>query len=575
MQFHAFIPFARHRLTRCVVTLSVLALVEGSEPKAFAQSVPRRDQPSIDGKLSNGSIRGRVFSTDGRPLRKVQVRVSGGGSKTAANGATTDSDGNYEIGDLSPGRYSLQFSRPGFLTISYGQKYPGELPQEILLGASDKLAGINVVLPRGGVIGGRIVDEIGDPLAGAQAFALQSKYFRGQRKPVLATHGVRTDDTGAFRIAGLLPGDYYVLAVSVEQWPVVRAQKREMMGYVATYFPGRTELAGAQRVRVAVGQEVVIGDIGLFVGHAVSVSGVVLGSKGAPTSASVRLLQEVSGPGFGSMSTIGATTATSDGAWHFREVLPGEYLLRVETTDSSEAEEGAAVRISVSDTDIDGLIINTAKGGTISGTIKVASEAGGRLDVSALRVGVRTRELRFDVPKPADGVVSSHGEFISRAVVGTQRVTVIGLPDGWRVSKMELNGDSIIDRDLTAGPSEHIQRVSIEVSDRVTRLAGTLRDERSKVTATGTVIVFPEDSSLWDEYSRHIRAARPSKDGTFEIVGLPPGKYFASAFDYLPEEDWRDPEVLSEIRVRATRFELAGEELKRLELVVINRNEKK
>ena len=73
--------------------------------------------------------------------------------------------------------------------------------------------------------------------------------------------GDRSDDTGAFRVYGLPPGDYYVSARSDGMTPMMMPDARlatgdSDQGYAPTYYPGTPSPADAERVTVAVGQEV-------------------------------------------------------------------------------------------------------------------------------------------------------------------------------------------------------------------------------------------------------------------------------------------------------------------------------
>ena len=80
------------------------------------------------------------------------------------------------------------------------------------LPAGQTLEKVVIGLPRGSVIAGRIVDEFGEPLTGAQVSVQRYAYVNGMRQLRPAGQGDRTDDQGAFRVFGLPPGEYYVSA---------------------------------------------------------------------------------------------------------------------------------------------------------------------------------------------------------------------------------------------------------------------------------------------------------------------------------------------------------------------------
>ena len=79
----------------------------------------------------------------------------------------------------------------------------------IQLADGQQIKGLDVRLPRGGVIGGHVFDERGDPAPGVRVRVLRFQYVQGERR--MAPAGAsQTDDQGAFRVWGLNPGDYYL-----------------------------------------------------------------------------------------------------------------------------------------------------------------------------------------------------------------------------------------------------------------------------------------------------------------------------------------------------------------------------
>src|SRR5262245_5001241 len=170
---------------------------------------PRAGRPGEDPQKGTAVMRGYVVASDtGTPLRRAMIRVMSqdgrGGGMT-----TTDADGRFEVMELPAGRYTVNASKAGFVSMSYGQRRPDQsgTTLEILDGQLvDKIA---LSLPRGGVITGRVLDEFGDPLAGAQINALRPRYMDGRRR-LMPSGSASTDDLGAFRLYGLAPGDYFV-----------------------------------------------------------------------------------------------------------------------------------------------------------------------------------------------------------------------------------------------------------------------------------------------------------------------------------------------------------------------------
>jgi hypothetical protein len=106
---------------------------------------PPRDVPEA-GKKGTGVIRGRITNTEGRPLRRVQLRLSGE-SIPEGRTASTNGLGKFEILDLPAGRFNLSASRAGYLPMSFGQTRVGEPGRPIELADGQALDNSDLVLP--------------------------------------------------------------------------------------------------------------------------------------------------------------------------------------------------------------------------------------------------------------------------------------------------------------------------------------------------------------------------------------------------------------------------------------------
>ena len=193
--------------------------------------LPTRDQTGGNGTGDQAAgtaiIRGRVVAADsGTPVRRAQVRAQSGELR-ANRLVSTDAQGRFEFKDLPAGRWNLTASKAGYMTLRFGQKRSFEAGSPIEISEGQLMERADFSLPRGAAITGRVFDEFGDPVANARVQVLRYQMVQGQRRLNPAGGGDQTDDTGAYRIYGLAPGDYYVSAHASRRQRSIRRRSEQ------------------------------------------------------------------------------------------------------------------------------------------------------------------------------------------------------------------------------------------------------------------------------------------------------------------------------------------------------------
>src|SRR5262245_2895054 len=297
------------------VSLVVFMLVVGLADAVIAQA-PRPRSQRIDPLTA--SISGQVTTDSGTPIRGAEVRLSVDGRFSRL--AITNDEGRYELRNLPAGTYKLIVTKSGFITLEYGQRRPFESASTIAIREGDN-ATASVALMRGSAIFGRVIDEFGDPSIGTRVQVMRIRPESDGRRMVPVGAGDQTDDTGAFRLYGLPPGEYYISAST----GLIDAVKRDP----PVYYPGTMTFAEAVPIALAAGAEASADFQILEVAQAATVSGVVLNSSGAPApGAMVNLLSNTvsSAPGVAGMTALHADAAP-DGTFTIQNVPPGPYTL--------------------------------------------------------------------------------------------------------------------------------------------------------------------------------------------------------------------------------------------------------
>jgi hypothetical protein len=547
---------ALHRVIWFAAALCLTPGVGRAQVSSLPNS-PNQPQATTKSPSATAVVRGRVVVSDtGQPVHRAQVRLSSldGGTSHAV---LTEVDGSFEIENVAPGRYNAVASKNPFISSTYGHRRPGDDAATMLnVLANQTIERLDFALRRGGVVRGRVVDEYGDAVSRAQVTSMQWQAPGGQRRLVNA-RSVTTDDLGEFRLFGLNPGDYFVQAT----WrsPVVSGSADDGIGYATTYFPSTPNAADAQRVRVGAGT--ITSDI-LIVMTSVptaKISGMAVDSRGQPLSGMVVVAS--SSAGFSNI--VSGAPLRPDGSFLIANVTPGEYVLSAQARTASD--ETVRTIVSVAGADITAVRLVGSKPVSISGRILV--DPGQSLESRTLMIAavpVRWDQMiGFGWTPP--GKVNADFTFAMKSAPGLRRLEV-SLPPEWSVRAIRYRGADITDSGVEIPPNHDVDGIDVEVTSRVTTVSGLVTDARGLPATDYTTVIFPQDQNLWTTPHRYLKTARPGRDGRFTIIGLPPGDYYAAAYDHVDPGTAADPDFLNAIRADATGFVITEGETKALEL---------
>jgi hypothetical protein len=564
-----------HRIA-CVILVVLAILVARPSPaqgQAVTQATPLPQAPATGPRdpakpkdTGTARISGRVVNAEsGTPLRRAEVML---GSETLkeARSTSTDEAGRYEFKDLPAGRYTLSASKAGFAFVSYGQKRPFQPGRPLEVADGLVLQRIDVSLPRGGVIAGRLTDEFGEPVAGIGVRAMRYSYANGKRQLAPVGFG-STDDRGQYRIFGLAASEYYVAAQPGGGFGFTQSDSKA--GFAPTFYPGTPSVTEAQRLRVAAGSENAAVNFALVPARTVKVSGTVIRADGQPASQGFLMLQ-TGGQDETSFTVTGAGIVQSDGTFTISGVGPGDYVLHLSLGDNEDAESGS-LPISVNGAeDVTGLTLTTSRPSTVAGQVVFDAAAPDRL---------RPAEFGFflQAATPAMAfwgsqlVPKEDWTFEARGGSGTMLVQPGRLPDGWMLKSVLLNGEDVTDAGITPRSGERLEGLQIVMTSRLTRVNGTAVNDVNQAARDYVAVLFPDDPALWTRFTRRVRVETPDQQGRFESAKLPPGHYLAAALEYIEDGQQTDPEFLESLRAWATPFDLREGETKALTLKVAAR----
>jgi hypothetical protein len=151
----------------------------------------------------------------------------------------------------------------------------------------------------------------------------------------------------------------------------------------------------------------------------------------------------------------------------------------------------------------------------------------------------------------ASANVRPDGSFAVEGINGPRRLEVLAAPPGWVLKEIRAGGINVTDQILPFGTAdESLRDVEVVLTDRVSELIGSVRDDRARPMIAATLIVFSTDRSQWYLRSRYVQRVRTEADGSFSIAGLPAGMYYAAPVRDVPADGadaWQDPAFLESL----------------------------
>jgi protocatechuate 3,4-dioxygenase beta subunit len=574
---------ARLQLT---VALACVAVAGGAAQQV---QTPTRDTTAAAAQpTGTGVIRGTVVNADAdaRPMRLAKVTLNSNALRRLPV-VMTDDAGRFEFRQLPAGRFTVQASKPGYLQASYGQKRPDGPGLPIML-ADGQQMDITIRVPRGGVITGTIRGPGGEPAPGVQVNALvyndptAPDRKLGNRTFSNSGNGsLTTDDRGVYRIYGLPPGEYYLMAqpltsplggqtVSTAEldWaqrllaapgaPIVPAPPAgQAATFSAVLYPGTTDLAAAEGITLSAEEERSGIDLTLNYVPTATVSGVVLDMDGHPPRVSQLTLIRPNVP-FGMRTGGGFMRADAEGKFSATGITPGDYILAARGA-GHDAEVTAAgpqgdasqplwamMELHVNGRDMTGLELKLAPGINVSGRIVFDGTAKPPADLSKLTVSMAAQDQTSLGSPPAnakaDGTFAIPGVGPGRYRLFATVPTTQG-PAVWTLKSATVHGVDSQDTPFDIARDDVTDAV-ITFTDHPAELTGVLSDASGRAAIEYFILVVSTDRSTWSSQSRRIRAVRPSNNGNFSISGLPAGEYYVLALTDLEQSRMYSPSYL-------------------------------
>ena len=589
-------------------------LLIGAAVLTFARVAPaqQRDPTAkpITKSVGSAIVAGRVITseTGDTPVRRAIVTLIST-DRVESVSTVTDNEGRFAFTALTDGRYTLSARKAAHLSTNYGAKRPGRPGTTLILAAGQRLTELRLVLPPGAVIAGAVRMPNGDPVPNTRVMVIpRAQASAGGRS--IGPQPFRTDDRGEFRIYGLMPDTYLVVALpdiavgpvhqrtAAEYDDLVRtlAQRPQpsgtgaganvvappppvpLVGFAPIFYPGTAIGANALPITVRAGEVREGMDIPITLVRVATISGVVTGVDGQPMQ-NVTISVTPGGPPLPSLPIVssGASRPDKDGRFTITSVRPGSYRLTARAGGVTYSDDGSSMNIrgdqqtqwavadvQVQGEDVDGVLLQLRPGLTFTGRLDASGAAippdfwkSIRItlhETSSLPAGVVLNGGSNGFPTSGTNqrraTILDDGTFEINGIQPTAYDVEVNVPaspgSSWSLKSIMAGGRDVRDAPLTFDQGS-ISGVTVTLTDKPASVAGALSSATGQAATDYYVVLFPEDRAVWHERSPRFRVMRPAADGGFSTRDLLPGKYRIAALTDVEEGEWRTAAFLESI----------------------------
>jgi hypothetical protein len=544
-------------------------------------------------------VAGHVVDGSNRAVRGALVMIAGTDVAVARVTATGD-DGSFAFDAVPAGHVLIVAGKPTYMAALYGAARAGR-PGEVVAVGGGRTSDLVVVLQKGASVAGRVLDGDGQPVVGTRVrvtprrgVGLDVVLGGDVGEPAIVT----TDETGAYRVFDLPPGDYLVSAAarvfapgdatiegSAPSQGAAPNGQGASVGYAPAYYPAATQAEDATVVTLGAGTDRAGVDIRTAIVRFARVDGVLTGVDGAMPANQIQIRPR-GWTTTGAFLSTQTTRAGTDGRFTFANVPPGAYTVVARTLPPPpDPLTGLARRppplwamadITLGGAD-DHVVLRWQPGLTVSGHVTFVGMAHPPNDIT-VRVGIRPTPATAGALIPDPVPIDAAGRFTVTGVMpGEYWLTVqvpaspaTQLPD-WISGSAMIDGHDAFDDAFPVRADLGTPEIPVVMTRETQQIDGGVRDGAGRPVVDCPVVVFSTDRRFWFPQSRHIAVRRTDATGglLFNLAAaLPPGEYFVAAEPDLGPGEQFDPALLADAATTARRVavSLGGSETVRIRL---------
>jgi hypothetical protein len=505
-------------------------------------------------------------SVTSAPVAGVRVALEGSG-KGLEYHAVTNGQGRIEFHGAAPGQYKLTARKNGYVDVLYGAR-PNDADDDgkpVPLAAGETRAAVELRMIPAAVISGRVMDYLGEPMAGIFLAAERIAYEGRRPKMTIAVRSLNvTNDRGEYRLSGLPPGQFYLSAAGLREIfhfdlfghggaadtvEMDDAPPTEALG--VQFYPGEPDPARATALNLRAGEERSGVDFRYEYKQLASVRGrlAVPGfCTGKPWFRAEREI--VTDQDYPAQAAIG-----KDGRFELRGLSPGSWRIGAVANDQRTYCSTETAAVLVGQAGADGVLLTLRPRVDLAGAAHMEGDPGFRFE------GVKLRLESLEDGDSHSVEIKASGDFKMAVEPRKWLLAVTGAPRNVFLKSARLNETDVLESglDLTAGPASG--RLEIVLSAAGAQIEGVVVNAAGQRAVGATVVLVPEPRLR--VHSRLFQEATAGQEGRFSMSGIAPGEYKLFVWDDLDGEAYRDPDFLRGYEERGEKILLRENETNR------------
>jgi hypothetical protein len=504
--------------------------------------VKPEDKCSLEGSVVN--------AVTGEPLKKARLSLRPIGVRNGIPyGATTDGAGHFLIDDVDPGQYNFSASRNAFVTQQYSAQGSSRQGTTLTLTNGQKLKELAFKLTPQGVIGGRILDEDGEPMANVMVQCMFFGYQRGKRQ-LLGRNAVSTDDRGEFRMHGLSPGKYIIsatyqspdiyMAITERVAGSQASQAAAEEGYATTFYPNTTNPESASQLEVTPGAQITGLNMTLARTRTVRIKGHVTGFASPSRRNTNVMLLPRDNTGF-MMPRAMTRVIDAQGNFTMRGVAPGSYVLRADYVGDDNQRYGGRMLIEAGNSNIEGIELTLSPPVDLKGHVTIEENG----DLAGARLNV-ILQPKMNGPMMGGGgrgqVLDDLTFQIANVGLDPYDITVPNIPEGFYLKSVRMGQQDVTETGVDFTQGGVAGELTVVLNPNGGQIDGNVQNDKGQSAGSAMVTLIP------DEQHRAIswlyKTASTDQNGHFAMKGVRPGKYTIYAWEDIEPGAYQDPDFV-------------------------------